>query len=55
MKHPRRNSAAAGFSGGSIPLGKRHAQKPIDKLLETHARVSRMTFVKPCRNIGFDC
>jgi len=55
MEHPRRNAAAAEFSGSSIPLGKRHAQKPIYKLLETNTQISRLTFVKPGRNIGFDC
>ena len=54
MEYPRRNAAVAEFPGGGIPLGKCHAQKPIDKFLETHTQIGRLTFVKPGRNIRFD-
>ena len=55
MEYPCGNAAATGFPGGGIPLGKRHAEKPIDELLETHVQVGRLTFVKPGRNIRFYC
>ena len=55
MEYPCGNAAAAGFPGGGIPLGKRHAEKTVDEILETHVQVGRLTFVKPGRNIRLFC
>ena len=40
-----------GLPRQGVARGERHTQKPVDKLLETHAQVLRLTFLKPSGNI----
>jgi len=40
-----------GFASQGVARGERHAQKPVDKILETDAHVCCLTFFKPGGNI----
>jgi hypothetical protein len=42
----------SGLPRQGVARCERHAQEPVDKLLETNAHVRGLTFFKPSGNVG---